>query len=30
FKRTDADNTRVLEFEPHGQHFSKLVQDVVA
>ena len=30
FKRTDDDNTRVLEFEPHGDHFRKLVQDVVA
>ena len=29
FKRTDDDNTRVLEFEPHGQHFDQIVKSVV-
>ena len=29
FKRTDDDNTRVLEFEPHGQHFDQNVKSVV-
>lgn len=29
FKRTDDDNTRVLEFEPHGQHFEQIVKSVV-
>ena len=30
FKRTDDEGTRILEFEPHGAHFTKLVEDVVA
>ena len=29
FKRTDYDNTRVLEFEPHGQHFDQIVKSMV-
>lgn len=29
FKRTDDDNNRVLEFEPHGQHFDQIVKSVV-
>lgn len=29
FKRTDDDNTRILEFEPHGQHFEQIVKSVV-
>lgn len=29
FKRTDDDNTRLLEFEPHGQHFKQIVKSVV-
>ena len=29
FKGTDDDNTRVLEFEPHGQHFDQIVKSVV-
>ncbi|MBB1109004.1 tRNA (adenosine(37)-N6)-threonylcarbamoyltransferase complex ATPase subunit type 1 TsaE [Limosilactobacillus sp. pH52_RY] len=29
FKRTDDDNTRILEFEPHGQHFDQIVKSVV-
>lgn len=29
FKQTDDDNTRVLEFEPHGQHFDQIVKSVV-
>ena len=29
FKRTDEDNTRILEFEPHGQHFDQVVKSVV-
>lgn len=29
FKRTDTEGTRVLEFEPHGQHFTALVDQVV-
>ena len=29
FKRTDDDNTSVLEFEPHGQHFDQFVKSVV-
>ena len=29
FKRTDDDNPRVLEFEPHGQHFDQIVKSVV-
>ncbi|MDY5593221.1 MAG: tRNA (adenosine(37)-N6)-threonylcarbamoyltransferase complex ATPase subunit type 1 TsaE [Limosilactobacillus reuteri] len=29
FKRTDDNNTRVLEFEPHGQHFDQIVKSVV-
>lgn len=29
FKRTDDDNTRILEFEPHGQHFDQVVKSVV-
>lgn len=28
FKRTDDDNTRVLEFEPHGSHFKQVVKEV--
>lgn len=30
FKRTADENKRVLEFEPHGAHFQKLLADVVA
>lgn len=30
FKRTAAENKRVLEFEPHGAHFQELLADVVA
>ena len=29
FKRTGDDNTRILEFEPHGQHFDQIVKSVV-
>lgn len=29
FKRTDDDNTRILEFEPHGQHFEQIVKSGV-
>lgn len=29
FKRTDDDNTRILEFEPHGQHFEQIEKSVV-
>lgn len=29
FKRTDDDNTRILEFEPHGQHFDQIVKSMV-
>ena len=29
FKRTDDDNTRILEFEPYGQHFDQFVKSVV-
>lgn len=29
FKRTDDDNTRILEFEPYGQHFDQIVKSVV-
>lgn len=29
FKRTDDDNTRILEFEPHGQHFEQIIKSVV-
>lgn len=29
FKRTAEENTRVLEFEPHGEHFTALVDQVV-
>ncbi|MCD7132398.1 tRNA (adenosine(37)-N6)-threonylcarbamoyltransferase complex ATPase subunit type 1 TsaE [Limosilactobacillus balticus] len=29
FKRTDDDNTRILEFKPHGQHFDQIVKSVV-
>ncbi|WP_367342414.1 tRNA (adenosine(37)-N6)-threonylcarbamoyltransferase complex ATPase subunit type 1 TsaE [Limosilactobacillus sp.] len=29
FKRTDDESQRVLEFEPHGQHFTQLVKDLV-
>ena len=28
-KRTGDDNTRILEFEPHGQHFDQIVKSVV-
>lgn len=30
FKRTDTEGTRVLEFEPHGRHFTALVDQVVS
>lgn len=30
FKRTSDDDTRVLEFEPHGEHFVQMVKSVVA
>ena len=30
FRRTDDENKRVLEFEPHGDHFVQIVKDVVA
>ncbi|MBD5091273.1 MAG: tRNA (adenosine(37)-N6)-threonylcarbamoyltransferase complex ATPase subunit type 1 TsaE [Lactobacillus sp.] len=29
FKRTDDDNTRLLEFVPHGTHFDQIVKSVV-
>lgn len=29
FKRTDDDNTRILEFEPYGQHFDQIVKSMV-
>lgn len=29
FKRTGDDNTRILEFEPYGQHFDQIVKSVV-
>lgn len=29
FKRTGDDNTRILEFEPHGQHFDQIVKSMV-
>lgn len=29
FKRIDDDNTRILEFEPYGQHFDQIVKSVV-
>ncbi|MBB1095013.1 tRNA (adenosine(37)-N6)-threonylcarbamoyltransferase complex ATPase subunit type 1 TsaE [Limosilactobacillus agrestis] len=29
FKRTDDDNTRLLEFAPHGTHFDQIVKSVV-
>ena len=29
FKRTGDDNTRILEFEHHGQHFDQIVKSVV-
>ena len=29
FKRTADENKRVLEFEPHGQHFDQIVKSVV-
>lgn len=29
FKRTNEEDTRVLEFEPHGEHFTTLVNQVV-
>lgn len=28
FKRTNDDNTRILEFEPHGSHFEQIVKDI--
>lgn len=28
FKRTDDDNTRILEFEPHGEHFEQIIKGV--
>lgn len=30
FKRTADDDTRILEFEPHGDHFTRLVNEVTA
>ena len=30
FRRTDDENKRVLEFEPHGDHFAQIVKNVVA
>lgn len=30
FKRTADESTRILEFEPHGKHFTALVGQVVA
>lgn len=30
FKRTADDDTRILEFEPHGDHFTGLVNEVTA
>ncbi|MBD5806976.1 tRNA (adenosine(37)-N6)-threonylcarbamoyltransferase complex ATPase subunit type 1 TsaE [Lactobacillus sp. 0.1XD8-4] len=29
FKRTGDDDTRVLEFEPHGKHFNQIVRGVI-
>ncbi|WP_251575215.1 tRNA (adenosine(37)-N6)-threonylcarbamoyltransferase complex ATPase subunit type 1 TsaE [Limosilactobacillus agrestimuris] len=28
FKRTDDENTRCLQFEPHGQHFEQIVTEL--
>ena len=28
FKRTDDEGTRILQFEPHGKHFEKIVAEV--
>lgn len=28
FKRTDDEGTRVLQFEPHGKHFEKIVAEI--
>lgn len=30
FKRTADDETRILAFEPHGDHFTQIVKDVTA
>lgn len=30
FKRTDTEGTRILEFDPHGRHFTDLVDQVVS